>query len=169
MSVHTGTHVDAPSHFLQGGKTVETLPLETLLGPVTVIDLSHVDAIEPHHLAQAPIPDRTQRLLIRTRNSLHWQQNQSEFDPNFVALTAQAAQWVVEQGIKLIGIDYLSVQRFRDDATTHQILLGAEVIIIEELNLYAVQPGEYELICLPIKLQGLEGAPARVILKTVSN
>jgi arylformamidase len=164
LSVHTGTHVDAPSHFLQGGETVESLPLDTLIGKTTVVDIGESEVITPEILDSLNLPRQTTRLLFRTRNSQLWQQQVKEFQPDFVALSADAAQWIVDRGIRLVGIDYLSIQRYYDGPETHQILLQAKVIIIEGLNLAQVTPGEYQLICLPIKLKGVEGAPARVIL-----
>lgn len=168
FSVHTGTHVDAPLHFLPEGSSVEQMPLEILIGLVMVADLSNVDVVTPAALEQLAIPTETERLLIRTRNSRLWQSGVREFQPDFVALTADAAQWVVDREIRLIGVDYLSVQRFQDSSETHLILLQAEVVIIEGLNLAQVPAGEYELFCLPLKLAGVEGAPARAILRDLS-
>ncbi len=164
FSVHTGTHIDAPFHFVKEGKTVEKLSLDILIGSAVVVNLPELEAITAQDLENAGIPPNTKRLLIRTRNSQYWERGLKEFQPDFVALTSDAAEWVVNHGIKLIGIDYLSVQRFYDGPETHLTLLESEVVIIEGLNLAHVSPGEYELICLPIKLAGLEGAPARVIL-----
>lgn len=164
FSAHTGTHVDAPLHFLAEGSSVEEMPLDVLAGSAVVVDLSDVDVVTPSTLEKLAIPAGTERLLIRTRNSSLWEAEVQEFQPDFVALTAEAAQWVVERGIRLIGVDYLSVQRFQDSPETHLNLLRAEVVIIEGLNLANVAAGEYKLICLPLKLQGVEGAPARAIL-----
>lgn len=166
FSVHTGTHVDAPSHFVPGGYSVEQMPLDVLVGEAIVVDLSDVDVVTPEVLDGLNLPDGVERLLIRTRNSQLWEQQVKEFQTDFVALTAEAAQWVVDKGIRLIGVDYLSVQRFYDSPDTHLNLLNADVIIIEGLNLATVTPGCYELICLPIKLKGVEGAPARALLRS---
>lgn len=163
--VHTGTHVDAPVHFLADGADVTQLPLEVLIGPAVVAMLPDVDAITAQDLQALNLPAGTQRLLLRTRNSAGWQRGDRAFNPDFVALTADAAQWVVAQGIRLIGVDYLSVQRFRDSPETHTTLLGAEVVIVEGLNLAQVEPGTYEFICLPLKLAGADGAPARAVLR----
>jgi arylformamidase len=168
FSVHTGTHVDAPLHFLPEGSSVEQMPLDVLIGSVMVADLSNVDSITAEDLEQLSLPNGTERLLIRTRNSNLWQVGVQEFQPNFVALTADAAQWVVDRGIRLLGVDYLSVQRFQDGPETHLILLKTAVVIIEGLNLAQVPVGEYELLCLPLKLAGVEGAPARVVLRSLS-
>ena len=167
FSVHTGTHIDAPLHFLPNGKSVDQIPLDTLIGPAYVAEVSNdVDAITIEVLESLALPSATQRVLLKTRNSYLWASGAQQFEPNFVALTAEAAGWVVDQGIAVIGIDYLSIQRFYDGPHTHQILLGAEVVVIEGLNLSQVQPGHYELFCLPLRLKGIEGAPARVILKS---
>ena len=164
FSVHTGTHVDAPLHFLSEGSSVDQMPLDDLIGSVVVADLSHTEVVAAEALEQLSLPSDTERLLIRTRNSQLWQRGDRTFHRDFVALTAEAAQWIVERGIRLIGVDYLSVQRFQDGPKTHLNLLQAEVVIIEGLNLANVPVGDYELICMPLKLKGVEGAPARVVL-----
>ncbi len=166
FSVHTGTHVDAPLHFLAEGNSVEHLPLEVLIGPAVVVDLPDTNAVSSEILEQLPLPPGVERLLIRTRNSRLWQADVQKFQPDFVALTADAAEWIVDHEIRLIGVDYLSVQRFHDGPETHLNLLKAEVVILEGLNLAYVQAGEYELICLPVMLKGVEGAPARAILRS---
>ena len=162
--VHIGTHVDAPLHFIEDGSSVEQMPLNILIGPVFVAHLPGGDAITAHDLAALSLPKSTQRLLLRTRNSLLWANGVNDFRTDYVALTADAARWIVEHGIHLVGVDYLSVQRYQDGSETHKILLGAGVIIVEGLNLANVVPGQYELICMPLKLVGAEGAPARAVL-----
>ena len=164
FSVHTGTHVDAPLHFWKEGSSVDQMPLELLIGPAWVASLPDVEVITADTLEALALPAGTERLLLHTRNSRLWQTDVREFQSDFVALTADAAQWVVDRGIRLIGVDYLSVQRFQDSPETHLILLQAEVAIIEGLNLTDVSAGAYKLLCLPIKLAGVEGAPARVLL-----
>lgn len=167
FSVHTGTHIDAPLHFLPNGKSVDQIPLDTLIGPAYVAEVPNdVDVITVAVLESLTLPPATQRVLLKTRNSQLWASGAQQFEPNFVALTAEAAKWVVEQDISVIGIDYLSIQRFYDGPETHQVLLGAEVVVIEGLNLSQLQPGHYDLFCLPLKLKGIEGAPARVVLKS---
>lgn len=163
--VHTGTHVDAPLHFLADGADVTHLSLDALIGPAVVAALPDVEAITAHDLEALNLPVDTQRLLLRTRNSEGWRRGDRAFRSDFVALTTDAAHWVVAQGIRLIGVDYLSVQRFRDNPQTHIALLQAEVVIVEGLNLAEVAPGVYELICLPLKLAGADGAPARAVLR----
>ncbi len=162
---HMGTHVDAPHHFIDGGKTMEQLPLDVLIGEALVVHLPDVAVITAAELEALALPPDVRRLLLRTRNSDLWTQGVQEFRTEFVALTADAAQWVVDRGIRLIGVDYLSVQRFSDGPQTHQILLGAEVIILETLNLAGVSPGRYELLCLPLNLAGSEASPARAVLR----
>lgn len=164
-SVHVGTHVDAPVHFIENGPTVDQLPLDILIGPVLVVELPNVEAITPDHLENLMLPAGTTRLLLKTRNSALWADPHHEFYPDFVALTSEAARWVVRKGVRLVGIDYLSVQRFRDtNPLTHRILLEVGVVIVEGLNLQGVPPGPYQLICLPLKLVSSDGAPARVVL-----
>jgi arylformamidase len=164
--VHTGTHMDAPVHFLEGGTTIEQLSLERCIGPALVAEVpADADAITPQHLDALQLPAGTTRLLLKTRNSALWATPAHRFQPDFVALTPEAATWVVERGVQLIGIDYLSIQRFHDDdPLTHQVLLRAGVVIVEGLNLLDVAAGSYQLVCLPIKLVGSDGAPARAVL-----
>lgn len=164
-NVHTGTHIDAPLHHLPDGASVADLPLEALIGPAVVMDLAEADVVTAETLERLSLPVSTQRLLLRTRNSRLWVEGVREFRPDYVALTADAARWIVNQGIRLIGMDYLSVQRYHDGPETHLILLRAGVVIIEGLHLAHVSAGEYELICLPLRLVGVEGAPARAILR----
>ena len=164
-NLHTGTHVDAPSHFLQNGTTVKQLPLDVLVGPSYVAHLPDAADITADDLSDLNLPSGIERLLLRTRNSELWAAKTTRFNKDFVALTYDAAQWIVDKGIRLIGVDYLSVQRYRDDARTHQILLGADTIALEGLNLSNVKSGFYELICLPLRLVGADGAPIRAILR----
>lgn len=162
--VHTGTHVDAPLHFVDGGKGVDSLSLEVLNGPSYVADVRGIDAVTPAALEELPVPENTRRLLIRTDNSLWWERGDTAFHEDFVALTAEAAEWVVEKDIQLVGVDYLSVQRFSDDPETHETLLSNEVVIVEGLDLSGVDSGNYELCCLPLRIVGTDGAPARAVL-----
>lgn len=161
--VHMGTHVDAPWHFLANGATVETIPLDELIGPAWVSHLPGIQAVTASDLDAAGIPAGTRRLLLRTENSEHWA-TETRFRSDFVALTLDAARWIVDRGIGLIGNDYLSVQRFHDGPETHRLLLDARVILLEGLDLAGVPPGPWELICLPLRLVGADGAPARAVL-----
>ena len=161
-SVHIGTHIDAPWHFLADGATIDAIPLEQLIGPAEVVDLTHAQAITAEVLEAAAIPQDAQRLLFKTRNAALWER--PTFQEDFVAVTADGAQWLVEHSVRLVGIDYLSIAPFYDPVPTHQILLRAGVVIIEGLYLNAVPAGHYTLYCLPLRLQGAEAAPARAIL-----
>ncbi|MFQ5902696.1 MAG: cyclase family protein [Candidatus Binatia bacterium] len=161
---HTGTHVDAPSHFLSGGSTVDAMPLETLVGKALVVEIAQEDHISAATLEKAGISQGTERLLFKTRNSQLW--HSPEFNRNFCAVTLDAANWLVDHYIKLVGIDYLSIEPFDTppEHPTHIALLKAGVVIIEGLDLRAIPPGEYTVVCLPLKAFGLDGAPARVVL-----
>jgi len=165
LSAHTGTHVDAPFHFVAGGATVEQLSLDVLVGPAVVVHLPGVAAIAEFDLEVLCLPPATRRLLFKTRNSALWARGETAFQADYVALTPGAARWIVARDIQLVGVDYLSVDGFdARDRAVHRTLLGAGVVAVEGLDLSAVQPGVYELYCLPLKLAGLDGAPARVLL-----
>jgi len=163
LGTHTGTHVDPPIHFIPDGKAVDELDLEVLIGPALVVDMRGRSAITIADL-EATIPAGVERLLFKTDNSRLWARG-GEFTPDYVALTAEAAHWLVARGLKLVGTDYLSVERYGDPHPgAHSMLLGAGVIIVEGLNLLDVQPGLYQLICLPLKIAQGDGAPARAVL-----
>lgn len=164
MGVHTGTHVDAPLHFLSGGDPVDRLDLKTLTGRAYVLDLTGVDLIDARVLQDAEIPARTRRILIKTRNSELWSQGESKFREDFVAISADGAQYLVDRGVRLIGVDYLSVAPYSDGIPTHKILLSAGMAVVEGLNLSQVEQGRYTLYCLPLKIAGSDGSPARAIL-----
>ncbi len=164
LSVHTGTHVDAPYHFIANGKTVDNLSLSHLTGRVYVSYLPNVAQITAEVLERAEIPPRTRRILFKTRNSDIWARHELSFQTNFVAITPDGADFLVKRGIKLVGVDYLSVAPYGDSQATHQILLGAGVVVVEGVDLSQVPPGRYTLYCLPLKLVGSDGAPARAIL-----
>lgn len=165
MSVHAGTHVDAPHHFLNDHRTVESLPLEALTGLCYVLQLpDDVDEITAEALARTPLPDGVERLLFGTRNSRWWARGVKEFQADFVAISEDGAQWLVERGVKLVGLDYLSVAPYHQSIPTHRVLLEAGVIALEGINLSQVPRGFYELYCLPLKLAGSDGAPTRAIL-----
>ncbi len=164
IATHTGTHVDAQSHFLSGGSTVDTMPLESLIGKASVVEIEQEGHISAATLKEAGIPPGTERLLLKTGNSELC--NNPEFNENYSALTVDAAKWLVDHDIRLVGIDYLSIEPFDcpPEHPTHTALLKAGVVIIEGLDLRAINPGEYTVICLPLKALGLDGAPARVVL-----
>ena len=166
MSAHTGTHIDAPFHFLGGdAQTVDELPLKQLIGRVHVMHLpDEVDSVTAQVLKNAAIHPLTRRLLIKTRNSKIWEGEQNQFQEDFVAISPDGAEYLVAHGINVVGVDYLSVAPYRDGAPTHTILLEAGIILIEGLDLSLVPEGRYMMYCLPLKLKGCDGAPARVIL-----
>jgi arylformamidase len=169
MSAHTGTHVDAPYHFLGGdAPTVDELPLKVLTGRAYVLHIpDEVHRITRPVLETAEIPPRTRRLLIKTRNSELWKRKEKKFLKEYVALDGDAAQYLVDRRVKLVGVDYLSVAPYDATHATHHILLQAGVVVVEGLNLSEVSQGRYTLYCLPLKLAGADGAPARAILTGV--
>ena len=161
---HTGTHVDAPSHFIQDGATVTELPLDILNGRTRVVEIHDKEKVGLEELHNLKL-DNDYRILLKTRNSSLWK-SKKRFQKNYVYLTLDAAKYLAENDIKLIGFDYLSLEKFGDsEHPVHRYLLGNQVIILEGLNLSNVEEGEYEMFCLPLKLTGLDGAPARVILR----
>ncbi len=164
MGVHTGTHVDAPYHFLPEGTTVEALPLKLMIGRAHVVEMMGVDVITAADLKNANIPPRTRRVLFKTRNSAFWERGETGFHEDFVGVAADAAAWLVERRIQLVGVDYLSVAPWKQSRPTHQVLLEAGTGILEGVNLTGIRPGRYILYCLPLKLVGSDGAPARAIL-----
>ena len=167
FGAHTGTHVDAPAHFIKDAAKLASLDLYTLIGAVHVMEIPNdVMAIEVRHVNR--LDTGTERLLFKTRNSDFWNETDGQFHSDYTYLSPEAAKKLIDQGIRLVGIDYLSVERF--DAVnfeTHELLLGKGVVIIEGLDLREVPAGIYELICLPLKIaEGSgDGAPARVVLR----
>jgi arylformamidase len=169
MTAHTGTHMDAPRHFLADGVGIDQFPLEVAIGQARVIAMPSDCAVvskaelEPHDIAKG------ERILLRTRNSqASW--HDREFQPGFVGINASGAQYLADRGVSLIGVDYLSVGVFEGDGKeTHQILLSAGVWIVEGLTLGGIEDGLYDLICLPLRIGGVDGSPARVVLRAVSS
>lgn len=166
LSAHTGTHVDAPVHFVSGGSGIDATPLDILVGPCSVRAVQPGGLeISDRDLAALSLPSGTTRLLLKTANSLHWQRGEPGFLGPYIALAESAAQWLIANGIRLIGIDYLSVERFGDRGPiVHRLLLAAGIVPLEGVDLSAVAPSEYTLVCLPLKIAGSDGSPARVIL-----
>ncbi len=165
---HLGTHIDAPRHFLAEGATVEQLDLADFVGPARVVELADLEHVSAEALTdvlgQPPWP---QRLLLRTRNSAPGGALDSDaFDAGFCALTLDAARAVASAGVRLIGIDYLSVAPFRGGQGVHEALLGAGLAVLEGLDLRKVEPGDYTLIALPLRLEGFDGSPVRAVLTT---
>jgi arylformamidase len=166
--------MDAPFHFYKDGAGIDELPLEVLMGRCRVFDLSGITRhISPEILEACDWKGSegtgVTRAVFKTRNSRHWANNDPEFDKNFIALTGDAAMYLVHRGVKLVGVDYLSVEAYGGKThPVHDTLLGAGVVIIEGLNLSDVAAGDYELIALPLKLKGADGAPARVVLRSLT-
>jgi arylformamidase len=164
LGAHAGTHVDAPFHFLRDGRTVDQLPLDVLMGRARVVEVASRDVIGRADLESADLAGAT-RVLFKTRNS--GTLRRPEFREDFVALAPEAAQWLAKAGMVLVGVDYLSVEKFgSEDFAAHHALLGAGVVIVEGLDLSEVPPGDYELTCLPLRIVGADGSPARVVLRT---
>ena len=163
MSVHAGTHVDAPRHFFDGGYAAEGLPLDLLCGRARVVELTTRRAVTPEDLAAFDLSEDV-RLLLKTHNSRLW--GSPDFHQDYIGVTEPAAKFLVDRGVKVLGVDYLSVEEFKKaGAPAHHTLLGAGTIVIEGLNLLDVDPGTYEMFCLPLSLVGADGAPARVVLR----
>ena len=166
MSVHSGTHIDAPFHFVADGNTIDQLPLERFIGPALVYAVEAKRYITKEHVAGIRLDGAT-RVLFKTRNSelLH----QREYDPDFVAFSVEAAQSLVELGVELVGLDYLSVAHADEQVPVHRAFLDHGVVLLEGINLSAVAPGRYELMCLPIPLGDSDGAPCRAVLRDLEN
>jgi len=160
---HTGTHVDAPSHFFEAGSTVDRLPLNVLIGPARVIAFGEdVMSVTARHLQQESLKD-TERVLIRTRNSAFV--TDREFHPDFTYVAPDGAEYLAALGVKLVGVDYYSVEQFHSGHhKTHRTLLERGIVIVEGLDLSEIAPGDYSFVCLPLRLEGLDGAPARAVL-----
>ncbi|NMB54219.1 MAG: cyclase family protein [Leptolinea sp.] len=165
MGCHTGTHVDAPFHFLSAGKTIESLSLDALIGPVQVVRIPDDFSIITSEIIQVcGINSSTKRVLFKTYNSSFWQKFGSQFRTEFVGIDESGARELVNKQITLVGIDYLSIAPFRISRPTHEVFLKSSVVVLEGLDLSSVEPGDYTLICLPMKIAGVDGAPARVVL-----
>jgi arylformamidase len=166
MGVHTGTHMDAPLHFIKGGATIDQIPLNALIGPARVIQIQNRHSIRRAELEKHEIEARD-RVLFKTANSDRlWRKN--EFDEDFIFISRDGAEYLAERGVQTVGVDYLSVGGFREDAVeTHVALLDKGIWVIEGLDLSGIEPGLYELICLPLKLIGADGSPARAVLRNI--
>lgn len=166
LGSHTGTHVDPPSHFLEDAPAAEDLPLDVMIGETTVADLRGVAGpIGPGELGALSLNVEVTRLLLRTDNSALWAAYPHVFPDEYVSVSADGARWLVDHGIRLIGIDFLSIEaRGAPGHPTHRTLLEAGVVILEGLDLSEVEPGTYTLVCAPLKIAGGDGAPARAVL-----
>ncbi len=159
VSIHTGTHIDAPLHFIDGGATNESIPLDVLVGACHVVDATGVEGqLDAAALASLELPADATRLLFKTHDGAIW--DRDDFSWEFAMFTADGAEALLALGTRLAGIDYLSI----GDSDAHRVLLGAGLVPLEGLDLRAVEPGPYTLFCLPLKLVGTEGAPARALL-----
>lgn len=171
FGLHSGTHVDAPAHFIEGGAKVESLPFESLIGEAEVVEVPNDVKVIDGKFVAANCARGAERILFKTRNSAFWSNPGAGFREDFTYIEPAAARRLVELGIKLVGIDYLSVEQFQSRSfATHHAFLSRGVVIIEGLDLREVPAGFYELICLPLKIAGGsgDGAPARVILRTLN-
>ncbi|HKT80849.1 MAG TPA: cyclase family protein [Vicinamibacterales bacterium] len=165
MGAHSGTHVDAPRHYFDNRPGVEGLPLDLLIGRTRVIHVSPAQHLTADDLSSFALSD-CPRVLIKTANSSLW--SSANFASNYIGIAESGARYLVERGVKVVGVDYLSVEPFKTPgAPAHHILLGAGAIIIEGLNLSGVEPGDYDMLCLPLRIVGADGAPARVVLRSL--
>ncbi|GAB4260881.1 MAG: cyclase family protein [Thermoleophilia bacterium] len=182
LNSHAGTHIDAPGHFLPQGALVESIPLSTLIGPCLVLDVSEkrrrrpdlIGAEDLKNAGLAPPPaagtpdPAAERVLLRTRAEGHWDEIRP-FDASFPGLDPEAADYLVRAGVLLVGLDAPSIEPYAtEEKRTHHILLGAGIVLLETLRLTHVAPGTYELICLPLRLEGVEGSPVRAVLRAVA-
>jgi arylformamidase len=163
LGAHSGTHVDAPCHFLADGEGADALSLDLLIGPARVLEVTAQTSIGPDELRASGFAGDT-RLLLKTHNSQLW--GSPTFHPDYAGVTEAGARFLVEHGVKVVGVDYLSVEVFKaPGAPAHHILLGGGTVVIEGLDLRRVDPGIYDMMCLPLRLVGCDGAPARVVLR----
>ena len=170
FGAHTGTHVDAPAHFIAGAGKVEDLPLDALIGEALVVQAPDECLVIDEGFVKAHVAHGTARVLFKTRNSAFWNEPEPQFHKDFTYLTVEAATLLRDQGAKLVGIDYLSIEKSKSPGhPTHIALLSRGIVILEGLNLSNVPAGRYELICLPLKLRSElgDGAPTRAVLRTL--
>lgn len=166
LGVHSGTHIDAPRHLLNGGQTNDQIPIESLVGEVQVLEIPRENRIiTPQILKKSGYNPGIKRLLFRTSNSEYWKKDPLNFHTEYTAINAETAEMLADHNMRLVGIDYFSISPISDLVTPHRILLEKGVTILENVNLWEVNSGIYEIFCLPLKLIGVDGAPARVILR----
>lgn len=164
MSAHAGTHLDAPYHFFKNGKTIDEFPVEKFILSARVVPIQNREAIEPSELQNVDILPG-EAVLFKTRNSTEGRIENGVFQENFVSLSAKGADWCVHNGIGLVGIDYISIERFGSkNFTIHRKILGNDIPILEGINLKNVPEGKYALYCFPLKIRGGDGAPVRAVL-----
>jgi arylformamidase len=162
MSVHSGTHLDAPFHFVPDGATIDGLPLEAFIGPARVCAVDAQRHITAEHVTALDLDGDT-RVLFKTRNSALL--SRPAYDPDFAAFSVEAAEALVKRGVALVGLDYLSVAHADEQVPVHRAFLDHGVILLEGIDLSAIEPGRYELICFPLRLRGADGAPCRAVLR----
>jgi len=166
MGVHCGTHIDAPRHFIPDGNTIDKMALDILIGTALVCEITDPEKIDCPEIKEHDLTG-VQRILFKTKNSGNWPK-EKKFNEKFIYLAPDGASYLVEKGIKLIGIDYLSIDKYQaTNYPVHHILLSNDIVIVEGLNLHSIKPGLYELICLPLSIPGNEGSPARAVLRTM--
>ena len=168
LGAHTGTHLDAPSHFLADGGMVENLSLDDLIGTAWIADAGGAPLVDAVVLERLAIPLQAKRLLVKTTNTERGLMAKREFDTGYVGLDLSGARWLIERGIRLIGFDYLSVQAFQASDDTHRELLATGAVLLEGLDLSKVEPGWHEFVCLPFLGKDLDGAPARVVARKLA-
>jgi arylformamidase len=168
MSVHTGTHIDAPKHFIDSGNTIDQIPLEKLTGGVLVMDLgteiTHIskDVLMTHPQIEQLM--KASKVLFKTRNSSLWKTHPRTFQEDYVGIDSSGADFLSTMDLHLVGVDYLSIAPFNETLEPHQTLLGKDIVLLEGIDLSEVSGGIYKLYCLPLNIKGCEGSPARVIL-----
>jgi arylformamidase len=164
FGIHSGTHIDAPIHFIDGARGIEAMAIDAFVGPALVADARSIDGpFDRGAIEGLAIPTGTERVLIRSRNSELW--SEPVFSRAFSGVTEDGARALVDLGVRLVGIDYLSIAPFGEPVPTHVVLLGAGVAILEGLDLRRVEPGLYDLICLPLLIPGSDGAPTRAVIR----
>ena len=163
IGAHVGTHIDMPLHFIEGGKTMDDLDLSKMIGKAIVVEVPQGRQIDGEFLESLNL-DEVSRILFKTSNGCFWDDSPITFVEDYTGIEPSAAEWLAAHGCQLVGIDYLSIAPYDDAETTHKILLTNDVVILETLDLRKVEPGEAELICLPLKLEGREAAPCRAVL-----
>lgn len=169
LGAHTGTHLDAPSHFLRDGAMVESLSLDDLIGPGWIADAGDARILDDRTLESLAIPKSAVRLLVKTSNTSRALMSKTEFDTSYVGLDLSGARWLLARGIRLIGLDYLSVQAFEASDDTHRELLAAKTVLIEGVDLSRTTAGWHELVCLPFLAKDLDGAPVRVVARRIES
>jgi arylformamidase len=165
MGVHAGTHIDSPFHLFNHGTTVDKIPLEVLIGRATVLEISsNWTVINSEALLSSGFQSGVERIILKTRNTEYWIRDPYGFHGEYIGIDTEGAEFLVSQDVKLVGVDYFSASPISDLVRPHEILLEAGIVILENAYLVDVLPGEYQLTCLPLKLQGTDGAPVRAIL-----